>query len=143
MFEFILENYGPQIFEFICAVIIAPIFTYLGIRAKALYEQYVNTKVKRDVVETSVKYVQQRYKDLSGAEKKQKAIEYISAMLAEKGIPITELEMEMLLESAVYAFKQGIKTPAQIEETTTPVVGEPSNYTEAVAAALNGGVNDD
>jgi hypothetical protein len=61
-------------------------------------------------------------------------------MLNEKGITITVLEMEMLIEAAVFGFQKGTETPVQIEETTTPVIGEPSNYTEAVAAALTGGV---
>lgn len=136
MFELFLQEYGMQILY----TIVIAVFGYIGMQAKALYEQYVNTKEKQAVAETVCKAVEQIYKDLSGEEKKQMALQNIEAMLNEKGITITVLEMEMLIEAAVYGFKKGTETPAQIEETTTPAIGEPSNYTEAVAAALNGGV---
>lgn len=144
MIEFILENYGTQIFEIICAIIITPIFVYLGMQVKG----YLNTKEKQAVAKTVCKAIEQIYKDLNGEEKKQKALENISAMLAEKGITITELEMEMLIESAVYGFKQGINTevkpevaPETSKETIVAgeayeIISEASNYTEAVASVL-------
>ena len=137
MFELFIEQYGMEI---LYTVIIA-VFGYLGMQAKALYEKYINTKEKQAVAETVCKAVEQIYKDLNGEEKKQKALENISLMLAEKGITITELEMEMLIEAACYGFKKGTEQPLLPETTVNnTVVGEANNYTEAVAAALNGGV---
>ncbi len=136
MFELFIEQYGMEILS----TIIIAVFGYLGMQAKMMYERHINTKEKQAVVETVCKAVNQIYKDLNGEEKKQKALENISAMLAEKGITITELEMEMLIESAVYGFKKGTEQPQQPEiATNNTIVGEANNYTEAVVAALTGG----
>lgn len=133
MFELFIQQYGMEI---LYTVIIA-IFGYLGMQAKALYEKYINTKEKQAVAETVCKAVEQIYKDLNGDEKKQIALSNISAMLAEKGISITELEMEMLIESACYGFKKGTEQPLLNETTTNDnLITEANNYTEAVAAAL-------
>lgn len=136
MFELFLQEYGMEI---LYTVIIA-VFSYLGMQAKALYEKYINTKEKQAVAETVCKAIEQIYKDLDGESKKQKALENISLMLEEKGITITELEMEMLIEAACYGFKKGTEQPLLTETTVNnTVVGEANNYTEAVALALTGG----
>lgn len=137
MLEQFIDTYGMEI---LYTVVIA-IFGYLGMQAKIMYERYINTKEKQAVAETVCKAIEQIYKDLNGDEKKQLALENISAMLMEKGITITELEMEMLIEAACYGFKKGTEQPLLPETTTNnTIVGEANNYTEAVAAALNGGV---
>lgn len=133
MFELFIEQYGMEILS---TVLIA-IFGFLGMQAKALYEKYINTKEKQSVVKTVCEAVEQIYKDLDGEAKKQKALENISVILAEKGITITQLEMEMLIESACYGFKQGVKTEVKEEpkDGAYEIISE-NNYTEAVAAAL-------
>ena len=98
--EFIAE-YGMTI---IYAVVTA-IAGYIGIVIKTIYRNYVNDRTKEKVVQTVVKAVQQLYADLDGEERLQKAIENISEMLEEKGIAITELEIRMLIESAVKEMK--------------------------------------
>ena len=79
---------------------------YFGAQIKRIYEQYMADKTKKNVAMTVIRAVEQMYKDLHGDEKKQKAIEGIQDMLNEKGIPITELEINMLLEAAVAEFKR-------------------------------------
>ena len=86
--------------------------------AKKKYNEWANTKTKKEVVKTVVMAVQQLYKDLDGDEKKKKAIEGIVAMLAEKGIEISELEIDMLIEAAVGEFKDVFKDD---EDVTEPV----------------------
>lgn len=136
MFELFIEQYGMEILS----TIIIAICGYIGMQVKMMYERHINTKEKQAVVETVCRAINQIYKDLNGEEKKQKALENISAMLAEKGITITELEMEMLIESAVYGFKKGTEQPLLPETTVNnTIVGEANNYTEAVVAALTGG----
>ena len=125
MFELFLEQYGM---ELLYTIIIA-LFGYFGLQAKALYERYVNTKEKQAVAKTVCEAIEQIYKDLGGEEKKQLALENISAMLAEKGITITELEMEMLIESAVYGFNSGLTKETEAIETN-------NQYVEEVAAVL-------
>lgn len=77
---------------------------FIGTQIKRLYEKHINTDRKRKVVETCVKAVEQLYYDLDGAEKLEKAKENILAMLSQEGIEITELEMDMLIESVVAEF---------------------------------------
>lgn len=77
---------------------------FIGTQIKRLYEKHINTDRKRKVVETCVKAVEQLYHDLDGAEKLEKAKENILAMLSQESIEITELEMDMLIESVVAEF---------------------------------------
>lgn len=77
---------------------------------KNKYEEYINAKLeekidrtKEEVVRKCVDAVEQMYKDMTGEEKFQKVVEYVDAMLAEKGITITEVEIKIIIESAVRA----------------------------------------
>lgn len=83
---------------------ITALASYIGVTLKKVFEKRVNTKIKKDVVRTVVTAVEQLYKDLHGEEKYNKAVEAVSQMLEEKGIKITELEIRMLIESAVNEF---------------------------------------
>lgn len=94
---------------------------YIGTRLKGIYEKYVNDKTKEAVVRTCVKAAEQLYHDLSGAEKLAKAQEGVVEMLNEKGIPISELEMNLLIESVVSEFNYGFAAPGK---TTVPKAGE-------------------
>lgn len=89
------------------ATLLAGWFAILGNKIKAVYTEKANTQTKKEVVDATVRYVQQVYKALDGAEKLEKAIERSSIILTEKGIPISEAELTMLIESAVYGLKQG------------------------------------
>lgn len=96
--------------------IILAICTYLGARLKTKYEEKINTDIKKTVVKETVAYVQQLYGALEGPEKLQKAIEQASLLLTEKGITISEVELNMLIESAVYGLKQGFTTETTNKE---------------------------
>ena len=96
--------------------LIAGLAGYIGIQIKKLYEKYVNDKVKQDVVRTCVKAVEQLYHDLGGPEKLEKAQEGVRQMLEEKGIPISELEMNLLIESIVSEFNYGFAKASEVEE---------------------------
>ena len=100
MFEVI----QPYLLE-VLGVVLAGIATFIGIKVK----EYVNTQVKKDVVESTVKYVEQIYKDLHGEEKLAKAKEKALGWLKEKGITISDTELEILIESAVSGFNKGLK----------------------------------
>lgn len=97
MFAQFINTYGLQILY----ALLTAIGGYIGIALKKLYTKYVNTKIKRDVVETAVRGVEQIYKDIHGDEKLNKAMEAASDMLAEHGITVSALEMRMLIEAAV------------------------------------------
>ena len=102
------EIFSAYVLPAIVAVLTA-LAGYIGTQIKRLYEKYVNDKVKQDVVRTCVKAAEQLYRDLSGPEKLEKAKEGIVEMLNEKGIPISEMEMDLLIESVVQEFNQGVK----------------------------------
>lgn len=92
---------------------------FFGAQLKALYQKYINDRTKEAVARTCVKAVEQLYHDLGGPEKLKKAQEGIRQMLEEKGISISELEMEMLIESVVSEFNYGFAK-------TVPAVGDSS-----------------
>ena len=103
-----LELLQPYLMEIIVTILTA-IATYIGAKIKKIYEEKVNDETKRKVVATVVKAVEQLYKDLKGEEKLEKAKEAILEMLNEKGIMITELEMNMLIEEVCNSFKKEVK----------------------------------
>ena len=89
------------------ATLIAGWFAVLGNKIKIAYEEKINTQIKKQVVQSTVEYVEQVYKAINGDEKLQKAIEQATIILSEKGILISEVELRMLIEAAVYGLKQG------------------------------------
>lgn len=95
-----VQTYAPTI---LYSALVA-IAGFLGAKLKRLLEWVEVNKEKKAVAETVVKAVEQMYKELHGEEKKQKAIEGITQMLESKGITISNLEVEMLLEAAVAEF---------------------------------------
>lgn len=78
---------------------------FIGTQIQRIYKKLTEDETKKQVVETCVKAVEQLYRDLSGAEKLEKAKENIIAMLGYKGIDIAEIEMDMLIESCVAGLK--------------------------------------
>lgn len=115
-----INAYGSTI---LYAVIVA-IFGVLGKYAKKLYTKYINDKTKEAVVKVCVQAIEQMYKDLHGEEKFEKVKESVIEMLNQKGIAITSLELDMLIEGAVGEFngnfKGGIKTEL-LDAITTPI----------------------
>ena len=103
------------------ASVIAVLFGVLGAKLKSVYDTKIKTDTAKTVVDDVVKFVQQVYKDLDGPEKLQKALTEASTILNEKGISISETELDMLIESAVYGLKQGITETVvkQLPQKTT------------------------
>lgn len=98
--EFI-QNY---LFE-ILATIITALASFIGVSIKNAYTKYINTQTKKEVVKDTVNYVEQVFKDIHGQEKLDKAKEKALEWLNEKGIKISETELEILIESAVNGLK--------------------------------------
>lgn len=82
---------------------------YFGTQIKRLYEKYLADKTKRGIVQACVRAAEQLYNGLQGEEKKRKAVQSISAMLRERNLSISPLELDMLIESAVAEFKANLK----------------------------------
>jgi len=104
--EVVNEIVSTYIIPALGAAIVAA-FTWLGAQLKQAYQEHINTKTKETVVTTVVKAVEQIYADLSGAERLQKALEAASSLLKEKGLSISDLELKMLIESAVQGLGHG------------------------------------
>lgn len=108
-----INDYGTAILY----TLLTALAGYLGIWLKSLYTKYINDKTKQDVVKTCVKAVEQLYKDLHGEQKYQEVVESAVAMLNEKGITVTELELKMLIEAAVCEFNKAFED----EGLTAPI----------------------
>ena len=98
----------------ILATFLTGLFTYIGTRLKKVYEEKVNTETAKNVVEDAVRFVQQVYKDLKGPEKLEKATAQVVEILQSKGISMSEAEINMLIESAVYGLNKGWFQPEKI-----------------------------
>lgn len=81
----------------------------LATQLKLAYQKHVNTSLKKEVAETCVKAVEQIYNSCNGEEKLDKAKENMIKLLAEKGITISNLELDMLIESVVAEFNYNFK----------------------------------
>jgi len=98
--------------EFINAImpyvitIVTALLGYVSVAIKNKIAKKLDTQAKQEVARLTVEYVEQVYQALGGEEKLQKAIEQARLILQEKGINITEVELRMLLESAVYGMNR-------------------------------------
>ena len=100
------------------ASVIAILFGVLGAKIKQTYNQKAQNETVKVVVDNVVKWVQQVYYELEGPEKLQKALTEASTILNEKGITISESELDMMIESAVYGLKQGVTNEVVLTEGT-------------------------
>jgi len=105
----ILNQLMPTIITVLCTILTAA-GTYIGNSIKNAYVKRANTETAKAVVNDVVKFVQQVYEDLDGPTKYKKALTEASTILTNKGINITETEINMLIESAVYGIKQAMTT---------------------------------
>lgn len=93
----------------ILVTILSGVASYIGLQVKAAYTKYVDTKTKKEIVKSTVAYVEQVASVLDSKTKyneaKQKALEWLN----EKGIKVSETELEILIESAVNNLKGSVK----------------------------------
>lgn len=105
----IMELIKSNLLQLLAAVITA-VVSYLGVQIKNAYTKYADTKTKKEIVKSTVEYVEQISKSLDIKPKaeekfekaKLKAIEWLNT----KGISISETEIKILIESAVNAINQ-------------------------------------
>ena len=104
-----MNNFLSQYLIQIAIIIVVAIATWLGTQAKNLYKKYITTEIKQSVARTVVRFVEQVYVDIHGAEKLEKAMEKASDILAEYGITISKGELIALIEAAVNEFNNAFK----------------------------------
>lgn len=102
------EILQPYLLEIIAAILTS-VAAFIGVKIKKVYEEYVNTKTKKEIVECTVKYVEQVFKELHGEEKLNKAKDKALEWLNEKGIKVSDTELEILIEASVNGFNNRIK----------------------------------
>lgn len=81
--------------------LVSAVFAFIGAQLKKKYQEKIDTEEKRHAVETCVNAAEMVYKDLKGAEKLAKVKENIVEWLNLKGISISEIELDMMIEAAV------------------------------------------
>ncbi|MDN6113496.1 MAG: phage holin family protein [Tetragenococcus halophilus] len=95
-----------------------------GIQAQRVADKYA-IKAKLDanktIVNLAVKYVQQVFNEADNKTKYNEAKNKALEILSEKGIKITDAELNMLIEASVANFKQGMKEIVTLEN---PSIGE-------------------
>ena len=114
------------------ASVVAVLFGVLGTKIKQIYNEKAQNETVKVVVDNVVKWVQQVYYELEGPEKLQKALTEASTILGEKGITISETELDMLIESAVYGLKNGTQQAEEVVEVLPDTISESVKTTETV-----------
>ena len=112
LFNDFVNTYGMTILYTILSAIVTAIGTWFG----RIYKEKVDDETKRKVVKTCCKAVKQLYKDLNGEEKYSEAVAAIDAMLDEKGITITDLEIKMLIEEVCADFAEAVEVEVKKED---------------------------
>ena len=98
--EFLKSFFADYGFTIIYAAVTA-IAAFIGTKIKAIYQDKVNDEAKEKIVRTCVTAAEQLYKTYSGTEKLEAVKSNVVQMLNAKGIDISEIEMDMLIESVV------------------------------------------
>ena len=128
LMQFVLDFINQYGLPILYAVLTA-FGAWLGTQIKGIYDRYITDKRAREVVEIAVKAVEQIYHACDGETKYAECVKAASEMLANKGIVLSELELKMLIESAVASFNYGfggkkeyVLPPADIEAVEQEVV---------------------
>ena len=121
MFEFFVTTYGNKLL----GLIIISICGCLGYAAKQICKAYLDDDTKRSIAMTAVRFVEQVWKDIHGADKLKKALETAEGLLKKKGIPFDADEMMVLIEAAVQEMNEIIKQPIEAPETASAVRRSP------------------
>lgn len=92
----------------ILATIITAVASFIGMSIKKAYTKYVDTKTKKEIIDSTVKYIEQIYKGvmISNEDKLSKAKEKALEWLNSKGLKISDTELDILIESAVNGLKK-------------------------------------
>lgn len=104
--EQIMEVVMPAVLQ-LAGTVLLVIAGVVGYQIKKLYNKYIDNQTKKDIVNSTVEYVEQVYKNIHGEEKLDKALDRASQLLKEAGISISHTELETLIEAAVNGFNKG------------------------------------
>lgn len=97
MFQEFWSEYGGGI----VSLIVTSIIGFIGVSLKNIIQKLANDVTKRNIVKSCVLAVEQLHKDIHGEEKYLMCVQYCVEMLNERNIPVSELEIRMLIEAQV------------------------------------------
>jgi hypothetical protein len=102
----IWETISPYLIQ-ILATVLAAVLSYIGLKIKKIYETKFNSDTKKDIAKLVVEMVEQiatKY-NWTSEEKHNKAKETMTELLNNETIKATDLELEVLIESACRLLK--------------------------------------
>lgn len=105
MFEFFVTTYGSEII----GLLLLSVFGCIGYAAKKICKQFLDDETKVAIAMTAVRFVEQCWKTLHGADKLAKALETAEMLLKKKGIPFDAEEMMVRIEAAVQEMNEVFK----------------------------------
>lgn len=96
----ILNIILPELMKLL-GVLIGLLIYVVTSKIKETFKKQLENDIIKNIVDHTVKYVEQVFKDIHGKEKLDKAKEVVYKLLNEKGIQMSDSELEILIESAV------------------------------------------
>lgn len=96
----LLEKHGADLLYLVITVILGVIGIFIN-QIRANQAKKSKDAAKQNVADRCVKYVEQVYRNLCGEDKLILAMETASEMLQEQKISCTDLELRVLIESAL------------------------------------------
>lgn len=85
----------------ILTTIITGLVGYIGFKIKNSIAELVEDKEKKEIIDKTVKYIEQTKKGLSCKEKKEEALRMSLEWMNQKKLTISDTELEILIESSV------------------------------------------
>ena len=119
-----MEQIINQVLFPVLATVLTAVFSYIGMKLKSLYEEKVNTDIKKKIVEDTVKYIEQVYANLDGKEKLKEAIATASSWLEDRGIHVGTAELTVLIEAAVNALTADFELNKEIKKDKVQTLKE-------------------
>lgn len=109
MLQDLLNAISPYLWQ-ILGVILTIITSYIGLKLKSLYEKKINSEAKKEIVKSVVEMVEQvsNSQGWTSEEKLAKAKENIIKLIRKSKLTITDLELDVLIESVCNSFKKAI-----------------------------------
>ena len=87
--------------------VLMAVISYFGVILKKILDDCYNVFIRKEVVSTACRAVEQLYSNSSGEDKFNYAMNIAKEMLNDKGISIGDLELKMLIECSVNKLGKG------------------------------------
>ena len=103
----VINNFMHQYGDTMIYTILMAVISYLGVVLKKFIDNCYNILVRKEVINTVCKAVEQLYGNSSSEDKFNKAMNIAIDMLKEKGVSIGDLELKMMIECSVNSLEKG------------------------------------